>query len=238
MSRDSLQEDNGSLTVHCDLAGVQVVLDTILLGVAPLNGTAISEGVHVLRFIHPESKQWQYSALIETVTVHPTEHFERTVHFPYFYHITSEPYGATVRFHDSIIGVTPLYFTGYVQQNFVSLSKDGFEETTIPLSGDPREVHVILKPLRGFSRDKSSDYLSFDQSKNPVPIYITTGATVLSGVAAAYFKIKADGYYDEYRRTYDPGTLDQVHRYDVVSGISLAASEISLLVLTYLLLSH
>ena len=38
--------------------------------------------------------------------VHPSDRIERTIHFPSVYHITSDPYGARVKYNDAIVGET------------------------------------------------------------------------------------------------------------------------------------
>ncbi len=225
------------LEVRTERPGVRVYADTAYLGATPLAPVRISEGMHIIHYVPPETHSWLNPAVIETLTAHPGEHLVRTVAFPFIYHVTSEPYGATVR-NGSVLGLTPLDLRLPSPLSVVTVSKEGYQEASIPLAGDQREVHVLLHASEGGSPAPPSAYLSGERSKSALPIYITTGATVLTGAAAAYFKIKADNYYDDYRRTGDEGKLSQVRQLDVASGITLAASELSLFTLTYFLLSR
>jgi hypothetical protein len=74
-------------------------------------------------------------------------------------------------------------------------------------------------------------------SKTSLRFYLAGGATILSGVAAAYFKIKADDRNALYELTGDPALRDETHRLDTAAGISLLATEIGFALLTYYLLS-
>lgn len=224
--------------MHSSTEGIKVYSDTLLLGVTPIDSVQMQEGTHVIAFIHPEARNWQYSSMVETLVVHPAEHLARTVNFPFVYHITSTPYGAAVQYGDSVIGQTPLLLTAISVGRLLSISKEGYESVTIPLSTSYPEVHVDLHPLRGALTPGGSIYLADAQSKSSLPIYLTTGTSVLTGVVAAYCKIKADSYYKDYQQTGNPSKLSQVRTLDTVSGISLAASEISLLMLSYFLLSR
>jgi hypothetical protein len=89
---------------------------------------------------------------------------------------------------------------------------------------------------RGSTRPRYA--LSSEAPRGQLPIYLSTAATILTGFAAVYLKMKADSYYDDYQLTGNPGTLNRTRGYDTASGIALAASEISLLTLTFILLSR
>ncbi len=73
---------------------------------------------------------------------------------------------------------------------------------------------------------------------NPLPVYLTTAGAVLSGAAAAYFKVQADNHYNSYLYSGDQQLLDKVKREDIAAGIALAVCQINLVTLTYLLLSR
>jgi hypothetical protein len=239
-SINSLQMINSraTLSVHASLSGVHVYVDTFSIGTVPIESIAIDTGKHILHFIHPDGNRWLYPAITETLLIHPTEHIQRIIHFPEQYFITSEPYGATVQWNDSILGQTPLRISLPSSLPVIMITKGGFQTETIPLSSDVHEVHVLLHTLQGEAGATSSMYLGSERSKSPMPLYLTTGATILTGAAAAYFKIKADNSYLDYRQNGDQSSLDSVHKFDALSGVSLAVCEVNLLLLTYLLFSR
>ena len=215
-----------------------VYFDTLLLGITPLEEIQINEGVHLLRCVHPEKKSWLFPTIVETIIVHASEHIRRTTVFPFIYYISSEPYGASIRYNDSIVGVTPFYLSSSSNKNFVTISKEGYDDVILPLGGEARALHATLPSrLRGMLGE-TSPILTKEQSKSLIPIYITSGTAIVSGMAAAYFKIKADTHYDFYHQSGNPSDLDRVHQYDTISGIALVTSEASIILLSYLLFSR
>src|SRR6266850_3820464 len=94
------------LEVRTERPGVRVYADTACLGTTPIAPVRISEGIHIIHYVPPETHSWLNPAVIETLTAHAGEHLVRTVTFPFVYHITSEPYGATVRRNGSVLGLT------------------------------------------------------------------------------------------------------------------------------------
>ena len=225
----------GYLTVRSEQENVMVYCDTALLGTAPISNIEIEKGLRVFRFVQSQGKKWYSPSIVETVDVHSQEEIIRDVIFPSLCRITSEPDGAVVMVGDSVVGTTPLLFSSSFNNSMVTISRDGFEPAALPLADN---LHAVLNPMAGVLPPEVSPYLSFEQSESSTPIYMAAGATVLTGAAAAYFKIKADTYYSEYRRTGDSASLDKVHTMDVLSGISLVASELGLFMLTYHLLSR
>ena len=226
------------ITVRSNLKGTKVFIDSLPAGETPVESLAVALGKHVLHCIHPEGASWLRPAILETVFVTTAAPIERRIIFPTIYMIQSEPYGAAVRYRDSIVGTTPYILAARSTKGFITLSKDGFEEVTTPLPPEEGEMAVRLIPRVRSQQRESPLVVSGEESKNLVPLYVASGATVLSGVVAAYFKIRADGRYDDYRLSRDPATLDEIHRLDTFSGIALAATELSLITLSYFLLSR
>jgi hypothetical protein len=225
------------LTVESTTTGTRVLIDSMEVGTTPLRPFPISPGRHVLRFVDRDSPSWFHPAIEESLEATAHESIHRTVRFPRLLHITTDPYGASVRSRDSILGTTPLYVKGEMVGEIVEISRDGFTPLALPVPSGSSEVHAVLSPLIP-SIAGSSPYLSQEESGNSVPVIIVGTATVITGALAAYFKIKSDSYYGDYRQNGDTGTLDTVHRYDRISGISFAASQIGLMALSYLLFRH
>ena len=59
---------------------------------------------------------------------------------------------------------------------------------------------------------------------------------VALGATTAFFKLKADNRYDEYRQSGDPSLLDQTNRLDLVSGITFVALQINFGLIIYFFL--
>lgn len=232
------QSDSATLSVRSDLNGVRVLLDSVLLGITPIEPIGITHGKHILRFVHPEDNIWLHPAIVETIQINPSDNIERIVSFPSLYHIISEPYGATIILNDSIVGTTPLRLVLEGEMHMIKFTMDGYAEAIVPLPSGGGIVNQKMKSLRDKDNNGLSLFLADHQSQNYLPHYIATGTAVAAGSAAAYFKIKADKYYKEYRRTGDNATLNRIERLDLASGISLAVCEISLIIVSYLLFSQ
>ena len=69
-------------------------------------------------------------------------------------------------------------------------------------------------------------------------LYIAGGATVLTGIAAAYFKIKADNRYDEFVNTNNVLLQNESKSLDTTAALFLAATQIGLAFFIYYLLSE
>jgi len=223
----------GRLSVDSPVEGVQVFCDTTLLGVVPLREVAVPSGRHLLRYLHPQRAQWLHPVVAETLIVEEGANLERTARFQNICHVTSDPYGAEIRVRDSLLGRTPLYVP-LDAAGMVTISLAGYLTATLPVAP---ELHAMLIPVEGGSEARPM-FLSTEQSKSYTPVVAAAGATVLSGAAAAYFKIRADRSYDDYRRGGNVDLLDDVRRDDLLAGLSLAASQLSLVLLGYFLFSR
>ena len=66
------------------------------------------------------------------------------------------------------------------------------------------------------------------------PIFkIMLGSFVALGAATAYFKIKADKRFDDYKKTNNTSLLDDTNKYDAISGVTFALMQVNLGVLVY-----
>ena len=71
------------------------------------------------------------------------------------------------------------------------------------------------------------------------PLLVSGGAVALiSGIATAYYKIQADNRYDKFLATGDRQLLDETHRYDTMAAVTLALSQVGLVIVAYYLLSE
>lgn len=102
--------------------------------------------------------------------------------------------------------------------------------------------------LTGFSRNDAADgayrlhmrrALLPDNGQPAEQFYESTlfqvllGGIVVLGGVSAYFKLKADDYYDDYRRTGDESLLDKTDAYDTISGISFGLLQVNFGFLIY-----
>ena len=99
-------------------------------------------------------------------------------------------------------------------------------------------MYVLLHPSGADGKSRSPLMASGEQARRLTPIIVASGAAVIAGSAAAYFKIKADKSYNEYLSSGSPGAMARVDSFDKYAAISLVVSQLSILALSYLLLSQ
>jgi hypothetical protein len=235
-SSDSVS--NATISVTSNMPDVVVYIDSSMIGTTPIGYNNVSEGRHILRFVHPNAKSWYRPAISETLAVHAGDRITRTITFPFVYHITSEPYGATIWQNDSLLGYTPYFLMSASNTGMVKISKEGYDEVAVSLPQEEGELHCELRSRIADASNKISPVLSFERSKSLTPVYAASATAIVSGTVSAYFKIKADAYYNNYLQSGDITLLDKIHRYDRISGAALISSELSVLVLSYLLFSR
>jgi hypothetical protein len=225
----------GFLTILSDTERVRVYLDTSYLGMTPLDSVCTPVGQHVLRCLPYDPVYWKYSPVIETLQCLAGHLIEKRIRFPRSVFIESEPFGATVRDGEKYIGETPLSAILNDSVNRFTISKNDFKETTFFVAAD---TFFNLLPVAGTNNPTVPLYLSQSSSKDVLPIYLTATASIVSGMSAAYFKIKADNFNNDYRNNGNTADLSRIHHNDTLAGISLIICQINLLGLAYLLFSR
>jgi hypothetical protein len=236
-SRFDLPSNQSSLTVSCNIDSSQIFLDTNFVGVTPLTNYTLKFGHYLLSIFSPGTNNWNRSTYFDSIIVRDAENISKHVVLENIFYINSIPSGAKVIYNDSLVGITPTILSTNAPQYFLTILKDGYQQVSIPLENNLSSVNVQLSPLDKLSNNQD-EYLSHDGTKPSASLYFSAGGTIVFGVAAALLKIQADNNYQEYRLTGDQKYLKKVKSFDVSSGITLAACEISSLILAYLLLSQ
>ncbi len=230
-------------------AGAHVYLDGLLIGGTPLRipideSTAGGRGVVVLKIVGGDPGRWFVPVVTDSVAVPPagTGPASATVvrHYdlPLPLRITSEPAGAEVLLGDSLLGTTPLLAMVPRSASRLDFRRAGYEPQSAMLRDGLSDYRVVLVPREAMGGPDPLPALQAGGGKTYTPVLIAAGSAVVAGAASAWLKNLADRSYEEYRSTGDGSTLDRVRRYDILSGISLVAAEISLGYLVIDLLSR
>jgi hypothetical protein len=161
--------------------------------------------------------------------------------------INSIPQNAKVYLNDTLAGETPFRFTseqtdtskplniilkleGYLDYSFSITSAELLLNKTISLVPIKE---LSLKKEKTVMEDKSS---YFKTPRKVVPIVVTSVISAGSGVLSYYYKKLANESYDEYLTTGNSDKFDETKKYDLYSGIFLAAFQAALVGLLYFLL--
>jgi len=158
-------------------------------------------------------------------------------------YINSIPQNSQVFLNDSLVGFTPLYFMPDKDikpgSQFI-IKQNGYIDYTIKTDGENKINKTIIlisskpgKLLKNPVEVNKSQY--FAKPRKVLPIVITSALTAGAGILSYYFKKLANDNYDSYSFTGDQNALTRKKRYDLISGISLGAFQISFAGLLYYL---
>jgi hypothetical protein len=218
-----------------------VFVDQERFGLTPVTIDTILPGYHVIRLLQTDLSSWVGGAIDDSLVLEPGERRTLQYAFDHVMYISTDPSGARISLGDSIAGSSPLalrvppQYTG----DALAIDKTGYERVLIPLSDRSSGFIFTRLEKRWQSTESENPVLneSGSNSKTSLRFYLAGSATILSGIAAAYFKIKADDRNALYELTGNPVLRDETRRLDTAAGISLLTTEIAFALLTYYLLS-
>lgn len=128
--------------------------------------------------------------------------------------------------------------TGSIRDTFtVQRGESRVLKYTIPMFNDTSNGRSVVFLPQNLGSDPvflNSTVFNSGASK----LYLAGGATILTGIAAAYFKIKADNRYDEFVGTDNGQLLNESKSLDTAAALFLAATQIGLAFFIYYLLSE
>ncbi|MFN0157440.1 MAG: PEGA domain-containing protein [Bacteroidota bacterium] len=243
-ARDSTQTQvippTRTITILSDVEGATAFINGEKKGHTPVSAD-LAEGHYTLLIVHPDHDDWRAESIRDSFEVEATS--RDTLHFRFgqYVSITSDPFGAEVVIEDSIVGTTPMVF-----QNNETISatllvrKPGYEPATLDLRSDGTNKFTVTLARHGTGTGTDPSDVFSDHSyssSSSLRLYIAGAAAVISGALAAHFKLKADDNYAAYRFTRDPAALDRTHRFDTAAALSIAATQISVGLFTYFILS-
>lgn len=208
------QDCKSNLIITTDIPLVNIFINDSLISNDGKAEIELAEGVYVIS-VEEISDKWNSKIFIDTIRIFNCESEKLNYKFKSDVLINSVPQDAYVFYQDSLLGFTPLKLNRNL--NSIMLSKPGYYPRQVSLS------EVGSSPVK----------LDFAGFEKPEPFVSTslfkflTGSAVLLGAATAYFKLKADDKFDEYRFSGNKKYLDETNRFDTISGISLALFQIN-----------
>jgi hypothetical protein len=227
-----------TLTIQSTPESAYVLVDGKHVGYTPLSLDSLRPGTHALTLQHPDVESWLTEPTTDTVTVAEGEHKTLRYDIRNRYFITSTPFGAQVFLGDSVIGTTPFLTSTEMGEQTLLLRKPGYEPSTVHTYG----ASIVATPLTKLWQnggDAETYFKESDGGSHKSLALVGSGtATVLSGVVAAYLKIKADNQYQKYLLTGDSHYLSQTHLLDTSAGIAIIATQVGLGLFTYILFSQ
>lgn len=170
---------------------------------------------------------WNIEEINDTLVIDGcNEKKEFSYKFNNNFFINSSPQDAGVYISDSLIGYTPLnIFSTY---SGLSIKKKEYEPKNLSSSLQDEYKKINLSYI---GPKNSQDFLKTNLFK------FLVGTAILFGGTSAYFKLKADDYFDQYNTTNMQIYLDKTHKYDTVSGILFGALQLNFAAIIYFFLT-
>lgn len=219
------QDCKGTLIINTDREESLIFLNDELIARGNVQ-TELDAGLYNI-VVKETNNIWGNRSLTGTVMIRECNHQTLVFNFNDEIYLRTDPQDAAVFSNDSLLGYTPLYLAGSFSS--LQLRKPGFENKLISLEDYDKDKPVLLDFI---GKVKEASFYERDLFK-----YLLAGIVVLGGTTA-YFKLKADEKFDEYKITGDQKLLDETERYDLVSGITFTALQINFGVLIYFFLSE
>jgi|SRR5690554_4433254 len=219
------QDCKGLLIINSDIDDSEIYINDKPAGKGNLK-IELEPGVYNIT-VKEENKIWNGKSFSEKVIIEECNHQTLNFNFNDEIYLDTNPQDAAVFSNDSLIGYTPLYIAGSL--NNLQLKKPGYASKSISLTNYNEDVPVSLD-FTGTTKELS--FYEKDLFK-----YLLAGIVVLGGTTA-YFKLKADKKFEEYENTGDPALLKKTEEYDLISGITFTALQVNFGVLIYFFLNE
>ena len=230
-----------SLTLRTGTDTAWVFIDSLRAGRTPLTVDSLRGGRHALRLVQSDLSSWLTGSINDTVFLAPGEQKTLQYSFERRVMVVTDPSGAIVSIGDSVAGTTPLLLlpgsTGLPSS--ITVERKGYEKTSLLLpAGGSGIARAALQKI--WQSEPSESPLMTESGRSErtgMRLYVAGGVTVVAGVAAAYWKIKADGKNALYQETGDPAFQRETHRLDTSSALALLVTQAGFAFFTYFLLS-
>lgn len=208
------QECSNLLRIISDSPEVDIFINDSLINSDGNIELELQDGQYII-LAQETDDRWNSKSFCDTIILTGCE----TKIINYFFKnevlIETVPADAYVFVKDSLIGFTPLKVPANLSE--LKIFKPGYIEKKI-LLGD-NSVQTIRLDFNGTPKNEAF--------VNTTLFKVLTGSAIVLGAVTAYFKLKADDKFDEYRFSGDKKFLDETNRYDTISGISLTLFQIN-----------
>ncbi len=230
-----------SVTIRTGADTAIVFVDSVRAGTTPLTVDSLRGGKHLLRLFQRDLGSWLAGRINDTVSLSPGEKRTITYAFERRVMVITDPSGAVVYMGDSAAGTTPCVIAtgpGGLPAN-VTVVRKGYEKTILSLPrGDPGIARVELRKIWQSDQSESPLMTESGSSEHTGPrLYVAGGVAVAAGIAAAYFKIRADGQNALFQQSGDPSYQRETTRLDRSAAVSLFITEVGFGFFSYYLLS-
>jgi hypothetical protein len=235
-------DSTGTVTILTEPSGADLFIDSMYVGKSPILSISLQRGGHRIKAFYPSVFSWNATVTEEILQVADTGNLEKRLVLGTILKIQTDPPGGTVLYDGKSLGVTPLYVRGAssLSGNLI-IQKSGYDSLTVTQNEiNEGYLRLRLRPVAGFGASLSPGDLRGPDiaATDHWPTYVSGLTMIVSGVTSAYLKDQANREFDRYLVSKNPASLSTTNRLDRGATISLVISQISFVVLSYLLLSE
>ncbi len=236
-------DSTGRVTIITDPSGADVYVDSLLVGKSPIKDLLLTRGTHMLKAFYPSVFSWNATVLQDSLAVSGGDQQEKQLILGEILRIQSDPPGGIVRYGKAELGPTPLYtrLPSVISGDLI-VQKEGYDSLLVPAGEVQRGfLRVQLSPRNesaGSSRPPDVLGVNGAIPGDHMLTYASGAAMIVSGVASAIMKDRANRNFDSYLLSNNPAELSATRRYDKGAAAALIVSQISFAVLAYFLLSE
>lgn len=220
------QDCKSKIIIQSDSDSIYVFINDSLITKTKYSEIDLAYGKYLIKLVGDE-RIWNSGIVYDTLTLVNCESKIIRYKLPDKIYLDSNPQDAYIFAGDSLLGNTPMFINTAIKN--ITLKKNGYSE--YKLSGLTAEDHIKVN-MNFIGNEKQKSFFTSTAFK------LLAGTALALGTASAYFKLKADNKFDEYKITKDKSLLDQTNKYDLISGITFTALQINLGFIVYKLFSE
>ena len=226
------------ISIITDKIGETVILDSISIGITPVERFIIKGNKHYLQIKSNDITLWNDKLYSDSIYIDSDTILNISLSRLYLFN--SEPYNVKVKKEKKILGYTPLrYFTAENMKGKIDFSKQGYNDTFLIINEFERKKSFFIKlsRIKGFEENdiiRNKD-IKFKSRRNYFAITASALISIGGGYLGYKFKNDANDNYDLYIQNKDLSYLDNTNKFDIYSGISIVIMQVAILGLIYFL---
>jgi hypothetical protein len=227
------------LIVTADIESAFVAINGRPAGHTPVVLDALPPGRCTVYVTSPSPESWYLTGIRDTVALVAGDTARVAAHLQNHVQLLTDPAGIPVYAGDSLAGFTPLLLPGgeSLALQEMTLRPPGAPAVRLLPPRNAGVLHMSL-PLSLPVEDARVMRISDEERGIPLRLVVTGGTALLSGIAAAAWKVRADEVYAGYRLSRDPAARARTRRLDTSAAVALAAMQVSLGLFVCFLLSE
>jgi hypothetical protein len=219
------QDGNANLTIQTNADSSGLFIDDNFIGVGNKFQIESKSGIHLIQIVQ-DLRIWNSEIIKDTINIKNSDELVLDYNFKSQKLINSIPQNARVYENDSLVGFTPILLG--TTFNELKLEKLNYSSVIVTTE----EISVGKIPELKFTGEQPKK-----QFYGSTMFYTLLGTAIALGGTTAYYKLKADDLYEEYKITGDPGLPDNIEHYDDQSAWTLIATELCIGAIIYFFLT-